>query len=66
MVTLVELPDRTIGAAVTTAWPPDPAGRAATTAERIVEAHDSLAGPALRAGVRRGLQVAGCPGPPPT
>jgi len=57
----------TLGAAVTTAWPPNPVGRAATTtAEQIVAAHEALAGPTLRAGIRRGLRAAGCPGPPPS
>lgn len=65
-VALVELTERTLGAAVTTAWPPDPVGRAAVAPERIVAAHEALAGPTLRAGIRRGLLAAGCPGPPPS
>ncbi|HKE75521.1 MAG TPA: serine hydrolase [Acidimicrobiales bacterium] len=62
-VALVEQPGRTVGAAVTTYRPPDAASRAAcaaaeASAERLIEAHDRFAGPALRAGIRLGLQAA--------
>jgi hypothetical protein len=62
-VALVEQPGRTVGAAVTTFRPRDAASRAASAASRgsearLLEAHDRFAGPALRTGIRLGLQAA--------
>jgi hypothetical protein len=62
-VTLVDLGDRTVGAAVMTFRPPDATSRASSHAahgndEQIVAAHDALCGPSVREGTRRALQVA--------
>jgi hypothetical protein len=61
-VTLVELPDRTLGAAVTFR-PQDPAGRAAYAAAhgsgaQVLAVHDAFAGPSVRSGIRQGLEAA--------
>jgi Beta-lactamase enzyme family len=62
-VTLVELPGRTLGAAVTTFRPPDEASAAAYAAAagdnaEIVATHDAFAGPSVRAGTSRALEIA--------
>jgi len=62
-VTLVELPDRTVGAAVTTYRPPDTASRAAAVGAsgnpaKLLAAHDAFAGTQIRKATRRALEVA--------
>ena len=59
-VVLVERDDRTVGGVVTTAWPPDPATRAACLAARgddtaLVAIHEELAGPVLRSAMHEAL-----------
>src|SRR5437868_4766280 len=62
-VTLVELTDRTVGAAVTTDRPPDDASLAASAeasgnSARQLAAHDMFAGEVIRRATRQALEAA--------
>lgn len=62
-VVVVDLPNRTVGAAITTVHPSDPESRARLRARggngtALVSAHDTVAGQSLRSATRRALEAA--------
>jgi hypothetical protein len=62
-VVLVALPNRSVGAAITTVHPSDPESRAQVQEmggndTALVAAHDAVAGPSIRSATRRALELA--------